>query len=92
MTKSEQKTLAHANPQHKKASESEMKPFRSRRIGGDEWTVHSSLTYGAKAIGLSPGTVSTVLNDEKKFTAGGYEIEWCVDVDLPGEEWRDVEE
>ena len=59
----------------------------------DEWVKHASTRAAARALGLDSGGISKCCRGRYTKT-GGFEFEWAPvgedQLDLHGEEWRDV--
>lgn len=87
-TRSEIKTLQHANG-CRTGADRQKKPVFSRRSGSqDAWTRHESQAECAAAIGMSAGTLSAALANGQ--ASKGYEFEWEPEEDIEGEEWKEI--
>ena len=89
-TRSEIKTLQHANG-CKKGAEKEKKPVFTRKSGSsDPWRRHPSQADCAAAIKMSPGTLSAALKTGK--SSKGFDFSLQPEEDIEGEIWKEIEE
>ena len=82
------------NAERRSSAPKQSKAVLGRRVGtDDEWVEYESTRAAARALGLNPGGISYCCNGVCAQT-GGYEFEWAPvgddQLDLHGEEWRDV--
>ena len=68
------------------------KPVMGRKVGSDdEWTRYESATDAARTLKLDRGSICQCCNKPEKYKqTGGYEFQFEDQMDLDGEEWRDV--
>lgn len=88
-TNSEKIAASHAQGR-KNAADKERKRVFSRNINGNAWVLHTSQGECAAAVGISAGTLSEALKNNKP--SKGFEFTYEPEEDLDGEEWVEIKE
>ena len=79
------------NPDRESSAPRQSRKVFGRKVGtDDEWTMYDSTRDAARKLELHPGSISACCNKENIKQAGGYEFYYEDQMDLDGEEWRDV--
>ena len=83
---------AHTLPGRKSNAGAQFKPLCGRKVGTKEWTTYESASAAARKLGLNPGAISAVANQNgKRKKTGGYKFEYVRQYgEIEGEVWKDV--